>query len=276
MYAWWAERRIELKRLGLNLNIMARAFEIEMRQNLTDGFVVFGILIQPLIVAFMALWMLKDKGPDNAIFVVVGSGMTGLWTTLLFNGGNSITGERWNGTLEPLVASPASMRVVIYGKVLANVTQSLLSMIGSYLLISLVMGYPLSLIRPGLFVISLLISVASLVSFGLILASFFILIPDFARMVNTLEFPVYILGGFLFPIALLPDWTTPLSYILTPYWAAVALHGSAQGTLEPMRIAGTWGIMAVFSLIYILASGRLYRVILRKARTDATRDVVGN
>ena len=66
-----------MKRLGLNLNIMARAFEIEMRQNLTDGFVVFGILVQPLIVAFMALWMLKGKGADNAIFVVVGSGMTG-------------------------------------------------------------------------------------------------------------------------------------------------------------------------------------------------------
>ena len=265
-----------MKRIGLNLRIMARAFEIELRQNMTDGFVLFGILIQPLIVAFMALWMLKGKGPDYAIFVVIGSGMTGLWTTLLFNGGNSITGERWTGTLEPLVASPASLRVVIYGKVLANVTQSLLSMIGSYFLISFAMGYPLTLTYPGLFFVSLVISVFSLVSFGLILASFFILIPDFARMVNTLEFPVYILCGFLFPIALLPGWTTPLSYLLSPYWAALALHGAAQGTLEPLQIVGTWGIMALFSLVYILASGRLYRVILRKARMDATLDIVGN
>ena len=265
-----------MKRIGLNLRIMARAFEIELRQNMTDGFVLFGILIQPLIVAFMALWMLKGKGPDYAIFVVIGSGMTGLWTTLLFNGGNSITGERWTGTLEPLVASPASLRVVIYGKVLANVTQSLLSMIGSYFLISFAMGYPLTLTYPVLFFVSLVISVFSLVSFGLILASFFILIPDFARMVNTLEFPVYILCGFLFPIALLPGWTTPLSYLLSPYWAALALHGAAQGTLEPLQIVGTWGIMALFSLVYILASGRLYRVILRKARMDATLDIVGN
>ena len=265
-----------MKRIGLNLRIMARAFEIELRQNMTDGFVLFGILIQPLIVAFMALWMLKGKGPDYAIFVVIGSGMTGLWTTLLFNGGNSITGERWTGTLEPLVASPASLRVVIYGKVLANVTQSLLSMIGSYFLISFAMGYPLTLTYPVLFFVSLVISVFSLVSFGLILASFFILVPDFARMVNTLEFPVYILCGFLFPIALLPGWTTPLSYLLSPYWAALALHGAAQGTLEPLQIVGTWGIMALFSLVYILASGRLYRVILRKARMDATLDIVGN
>ena len=265
-----------MKRIGLNLRIMARAFEIELRQNMTDGFVLFGILIQPLIVAFMALWMLKGKGPDYAIFVVIGSGMTGLWTTLLFNGGNSITGERWTGTLEPLVASPASLRVVIYGKVLANVTQSLLSMIGSYFLISFAMGYPLTLTYPVLFFVSLVIGVFSLVSFGLILASFFILVPDFARMVNTLEFPVYILCGFLFPIALLPGWTTPLSYLLSPYWAALALHGAAQGTLEPLQIVGTWGIMALFSLVYILASGGLYRVILRKARMDATLDIVGN
>jgi hypothetical protein len=36
---------------------------------------------------------------------------------------------------------------------------------------------------------------------------------------NAMEFPVYILAGFLFPIALLPDWTGPISYALPPYWA---------------------------------------------------------
>ena len=255
---------------------MAMAFEVEMRQNLTDGFVIFGILIQPLIVAFMALWMLKGQGPGHAIFVVVGSGMTGLWTTLLFNGGHSITGERWTGTLEPLVASPASLRLIVYGKVLANVTQSLLSMAGCYTLISLILGYPLTLVHPWLFFISLLFTVFALVSFGLIIASFFILVPDFARMVNTLEFPVYILCGFLFPIALLPGWTTPLSYILSPYWAALALHGASQGTLSPEQIWGVLGLLVLFSLIYIFASGRLYRVILRKARADATLDIVGS
>jgi len=275
MCGWW-EGRNKMNQVQKNLRVMLLAFEVEMRQNLTDGFVIFGILIQPLLVALMALWMLKGKGPDYAIFVVVGSGMTGLWTTLLFNGGNSITGERWTGTLEPLVASPASLRMIIFGKVLANVAQSLGSMIGSYLLISTILGYPLTLARPALFAISLLITVFALVCFGLILASFFILIPDFARMVNTLEFPIYILCGFLFPIALLPGWTTPISYLLSPYWAAQALHGAAQGTLPTGQILADWGWMLAFSLSYILISGKLYQVILRKARVDATLDIVGN
>jgi ABC-2 type transport system permease protein len=256
-------------------NVITMTFEVEMRQNLTDGFVIFGILLQPLIIAFMALWMLKDKGPDYSIFVVVGSGMTGLWTTLLFNGGNSITGERWNGTLESLVGSPTSLRIVVFGKVLANISQSLLSMIVCYSFISLVIGYPLIVARPLLFFLSLVFSVFAYVCFGLVIASLFILIRDIGRMINTLEFPVYILCGFLFPIALLPGWTTPLSYLLSPYWAAQALHSSASGSDTPAQIMGYWGLLLGFSCIYLVLSRGLYRVILYKARVDASLDTEG-
>ena len=264
-----------MKRLQKNLRIIKMSFEIEMRQNFTDGFVLFGIIIQPLIVAFMALWMLKDKGPDYAIFVVVGSAMTGLWTTLLFNGGNSITGERWTGTLEPLVGSPSSLRIIVFGKVLANITQSLLSMAGCYTIISLTMGYPIAIARPAAFIISTLFTVFAFACFGLIIASLFILFPDFQRLQNTLEFPIYILCGFLFPIALLPNWTTPISYLLSPYWAARALHNAARGTSAMSDIYSTWGLLITFSMMYILGSQALYSVILKKAREDATLDTTG-
>lgn len=258
-----------------SLRVMLLSFEVQLRQNLTDGFVLFGILVQPLLVAFMALWMLKDKGPDHAIFVVVGSGLTGLWTTLLFDGGNSITGERWNGTLEPLVGSPSSMRLIVFGKVLASITQSLLSMVGCYTLISLIMGYPLTIQYPGLFIGSVILTVLALVCFGLIMASLFILIRDIGRMINTLEFPVYILCGFLFPIALLPGWTTPISYLLSPYWAAVALHGASSGTLPANQILFAWAMMIAFSTAYVLLSEGLYRKILYRARVEASLDTQG-
>ena len=264
-----------VKKIKDTLRIIGMSFEIELRQNLMDGFVLFGIVIQPLIIAFMALWMLKDKGPDYAIFIVVGSAMTGLWTTLLFNGGNSITSERWTCTLEFLVGAPSSLGVVVFGKVLANVTQSLLSMIGCYTLISVAMGYPLTLSRPIFFLISILLTVLAFVSFGVIIASLFILIPDFQRLQNTLEFPVYILCGFLFPIALLPGWTTPISYILSPYWAARALHGSARGTLEINHIFISWVLLIIFSAVYIVGSSALYRIVLKRARVDATLNTTG-
>ena len=67
------------------------AFEMTLRQNMMDLFILFTALIQPLVIALLALWMLREQGGDYAIFVVVGSGMTGLWSIVLFIGGFMIS-----------------------------------------------------------------------------------------------------------------------------------------------------------------------------------------
>lgn len=249
---------------------MAAAFEMTFRQMVADAFVLFGIFIQPLIIAVLGLWMLRDKGGDYAIFVVIGSGMTGLWTTLLFGSGNSITSERWYGTLETLVGAPTPIAIIVFGKSLANVVQSLGSMIGSYLLVSLLFRYPLTIAQPLLFVISIGFTVISFVSFGLVIAPLFILNPDVQRFQNAMEFPMYMLGGFLFPIALLPGWTTPLSYLLAPYWAARALHDTASGGVSLDQVAFSWAMLLLSSFITLGLATVLFKVMLRKARADAT------
>ncbi len=250
--------------------VVASAFEISLRQTAVDSFVVFGILIQPLIIAVLALWMLRERGGDYAIFVVVGSGMTGLWSTLLFISGNSMTHERWVGTLETLVGLPTPMQVIVFGKILSNVVQSLGSMVASYSLASLLFGYPLHVAQPGPFIVSVAFTVVSFVCFGLIIAPVFVTNPGVQQWQNAMEFPVYILAGFLFPIALLPGWTTPLSYLLAPYWAARALHGTTSGGASLGEVAFSWVMMLLFSLIYLVISRQLFEWMLRKARIDAT------
>src|SRR5574338_1175172 len=123
--------------------------EMTVRDQLVDSFVIFTVLLQPVMIALLALWMLKDRGPDHAIFVVVGSGLTGLWSSLLFISGNSINRERWSGTLETLVAAPVPFDVVVFGKNLANVVQSLASMIVGYFIAVWLFGYDLSIAQPG-------------------------------------------------------------------------------------------------------------------------------
>jgi ABC-2 type transport system permease protein len=214
--------------------------------------------------------MLRDHGGDYGIFVVVGSGLTGLWSSLLFISGNSITHERWTGTLETLVGVPTPMGVIVLGKNLANVLQSLGSMVVSYLLASILFGYALTVAQPLLFAISLLLTVVAFVTFGLVIAPIFIMNPDVQRWQNGLEFPVYILAGFLFPIALLPGWTTPISYLLSPYWAARALHLTSSGGGTSSELLLSWGLLLAFSLAYVVVSRVLFRVMLRKARIEAT------
>ncbi|HSB02326.1 MAG TPA: ABC transporter permease [Anaerolineales bacterium] len=261
----------------MNVRVLAKYWrtilvvaEMNIRMQMTDSFVVFTVLLQPIIIAMLGLWMLKDKGPDAAMFVVVGSGLTGLWSSLLFISGNSINIERWIGTLEPLVGIPTPFEVIVFGKNLANVLQSLLAMVLGYFIASFAFGYSLDIQQPLLFTVSVVLAVLAFVSFGLIIAPIFVMNPGVQGWQNAMEFPVYVLCGFLFPIALLPNWTTPISYLLPPYWAAVALHGTSTGGAPLNQTLFAWGMLLLFSLIDLLIASRLFKVMLYKARADAT------
>jgi len=261
----------------MNIRLLAKYWrtilivaEMNLRQQMTDGFVLFTVLFQPIIIALLGLWMLKDKGAEAAMFVVVGSGLTGLWSSLLFISGNSISFERWTGTLESLVAIPTPFEVIVSGKNLANVVQSLLSMVLGYFIAVFAFGYSLDIQQPLLFTVSVFLSVIAFISFGLIIAPIFVMNPGVRAWQNAMEFPVYVLCGFLFPIALLPGWTTPVSYLLPPYWAAVALHGTSTGGASIDRTLFAWGMMLLFSLVDLLIASRLFRLMLYKARADAT------
>jgi ABC-2 type transport system permease protein len=261
----------------MNLRVLAKYWrtilivaEMNIRQQMADGFIIFTVVFQPIIIALLGLWMLKDKGVDAAMFVVVGSGLTGLWSSLLFISGNSINFERWTGTLESLVAIPTPFEVIVFGKNLANVVQSLLSMVLGYFIAAFAFGYSLEIQQPLLFMVSVVLAIIAFVSFGLIIAPIFVMNPGVRAWQNAMEFPVYVLCGFLFPIALLPGWTTPISYLLPPYWAAVALHGTSTGGASVNATLFVWGMMLLFSLIDLLIASRLFRLMLYKARADAT------
>jgi ABC-2 type transport system permease protein len=241
-----------------------------VRQQMTDGFIIFTVLFQPIIIAVLGLFMLKDKGADAAMFVVVGSGLTGLWSSLLFISGGSINSERWSGTLEALVAIPTPFEVVVFGKNLANVSQSLVSMVVGYFIAAYAFGYSLTIQQPLLFLVSVILAVIAFISFGLIIAPIFVMNPGVRAWQNAMEFPVYVFCGFLFPIALLPGWTTPVSYLLPPYWASVALHGTSTGGATFHETLFAWGMMLLFSWIDLFIASRLFKLMLYKARADAT------
>jgi hypothetical protein len=61
-----------------------------------------------------------------------------------------------------------------------------------------------------------------------------------------------------------------VSYLLPPYWAAVALHGTSTGGIPFSQVLFAWGMMVLFSVIDLLIASRLFKVMINKARADAT------
>ena len=143
-------------------------------------------------------------------------------------------------------------------------------MICSYSVAALVFRLPLTIAQPLPFFASLVITMLAFISFGLLISPLMAVNLSLTGWVNAMEYPMYILGGFLFPILLLPGWTNPVSYILAPYWAARALHLTSSGVATVPDILLCWTMMLLLGGAYIAISYRLFTVVLRRARVDAT------
>ncbi len=252
------------------LRVVWTVFRLQLKQLAVDDFFTFSIVVQPLFVALLAIYMLRDSPGFQAVYVIVGSEMTGLWSGTLMTSSNGILVERWSGTLESIIASPTHIRTVVIGRSLASVTLSLASMLFSYPLAAFVFGYSLTISDPLFFVVSLVLMLVALLSLGMILTPLMAIRPGSEVWINALEFPMYIVGGFMFPVTLLPAWTTPFSYALAPYWAARALHASSTGGLSPSDVFASWAFLIILCVAYWLLSGWLFRIVLRRAREEAT------
>ena len=84
---------------------------------------------------------------------------------------------------------------------------------------------------------------------------------------NLFEFPVWTICGLLIPIAVLPAWVEPVSWVFAPTWGMNALRDAALGAGSP------WDDVAmclVLSVAYGTAGAVLLRVFLRSARRRGT------
>ena len=146
------------------LRVIGVVFGLHLKQVAVDLFVVFTVIVQPLIVAALAIFMLRGKPGFEAIYVVVGSALTGLWSGTLFFSAFNIAFERWTGTLEEIVASPTSLQTVIIGKSLANAVMSFSSMLFGYVMISLLFGFELTFSNLPAFIVSAFLTLCSLIA----------------------------------------------------------------------------------------------------------------
>jgi len=164
------------------------------------------------------------------------------------------------------VAAPVSFFVVYGGKIAGTLAFSLVSVVLSYAIGAWLFGYPITVADPGGFAVSLVFALVALWATGMLFAPLGILWRTVGRFLGLMEYPIYSLSGFLFPILLLPVWTLPVSYLLPPYWAAVALHASARGELDLGGLAEVWAVLLLTAIVLMLVSSRLFLAVLDRAR----------
>lgn len=247
------------------------AFVMHLRLYGTHPYRVFQVLIFPGLMSLLATLILRAHEADTGFFrIAVGAGLVGMWASLLGTSMFTISREReWYGTFETLTGVPASLTAIFGGYIFADAVSSLAALPISFLVAAALVDVDFGSVDPAAMTGSLAAASIAMFSLALVLAPLMALFPVLTRWANALEYPVWIVGGFLFPIALLPGWTTPISNGLTAYWAAESLQRAADdaGVAELLPL---WGAVVALSAAYIAVSVVLFNLsINRLKRTGA-------
>jgi ABC-2 type transport system permease protein len=260
-----------MSRLRSTLRLVRVAWFFNLKSLTTSGLFIFTSVIEPVIFATLAYYLFKaGNRPGTLLYASLSAGLMGIWTSTLFGSGGSISFQRWQGVLEPTIASPPPYILVLFPATLASATIGLYSLTATLLWGRLVFGIPLHFVHFGAFVLAVLLSILALGALGLLIGSSFVLYRNANALSNMLEFPVWIVTGAIVPLALLPGWVHPISWVLAPTWGFRAVRAAAFGG-NPWPSLG-WTVL--LAAVYLLIGQWFIRIFEVRARERATLSLV--
>jgi ABC-2 type transport system permease protein len=252
---------------------MNRAFLSGMRVHVLQfsgsSFDITGAVVWPIIFATIAYYLYGVNGdPKVLLSASLGASMMAIWSSVVIGSSGALELQRWNGTLELLIAAPVPSAVVLAPITIATSAVGIYSLLATLAWGWLMFGVPLHFAHPLLFVLAFIVAAFAIGMLGLIIASTFVLYRAAVFLGFALQNPVYLASGLLAPVALLPGWVTPISWLLAPTWAIRALRAAAVGG----DVLQSTGICAGLGFVYLglaLATLRLFENLARRRATLA-------
>ena len=250
---------------ALRLLTLGWALQFKMlSRSAFDG--ALGVL-WPLFFATIAFLMYRTGGGgEPLVYASLGASVMGIWSATSTSASSILQRERRHGTLELLVATPVHFSLVLLPIAIAMSTIGIYSMTATLLWGRLVFGIDVPFEHPLLFVLAVPATIASIGMLGFLLSVTVVRYRTAWALGNALEYPVWLVCGFLVPLSLFPDWVRPISWALAPSWGVRAIREAALGGSPLGDLAACVALGLGYAVLGIL----MVETVLRAARSRAS------
>lgn len=250
-----------------NLRLLGVSWLLNVKQLMRSSFDSLLAILWPLFFATVAFFMFRAGGdPDALVYAALGAAVMGIWTATSVSAGSAVQRERWHGTLELLVAAPAHFSLVLLPLAFATSAIGVYCMTTTLLFGRFVFGIHLTLEHPLLMAAAIPATILSIGALGFLLATCFARYRAAWALGAMMEYPIWLLCGFLVPLSLLPGWSHPISWALAPTWGMRAIRESSTGGTPLPDI----GMCFLLGSIYVALGILVTESVLRSARRSAS------
>lgn len=193
------------------------------------------------------------------------------FSTALWDIGNSLREEQYQGTLESLFMAPINYFSSLISRILSNVLWTILNILVSFIFVALVFGrLPVKNLLMGIFILLLSLFVCFGFAFG-----FAGLALKYKESMNTLtnflQFMVMIICAMFFPFSALPEVIQWISRII-PLSYCVDLFRSTMMGISPELLPFEWELgLVFFSAIFLPILGvKFFQNTVTTAKKEGT------
>jgi ABC-2 type transport system permease protein len=231
------------------IRVFANGLRIHLVQLLRSPFDIVAMLVWPIVFASIAYYLIGADANTTVLFTAsLGAAMMLMWSQVIVGSGFALDQQRNQGTLELLVAAPVPLVMVIAPIMIASAAFGIYGLLVTLLWGRFAFGIPVTVDEPLAFVLAAAAAILSIGLLGMIAASLFVLTRAASYLGVALQYPVYLASGLIVPLAILPAWLGPVSWILAPTWGYRALTHASTGRSAWPEI----GMCLLLSAVYVL------------------------
>jgi ABC-2 type transport system permease protein len=233
--------------------LFRRQISVQLRIRVFNTFSLGLFFIQPAIFSAVGMVLSKVAGNStpNLVYTVIGGGVMGIWSGMLFTSTFDILRDRRDGVLELIVGSPTSLGTVEAIRTFANVAAGLVSMLAAIAAAVLIFHYDFAGANLAGAIGSFLLVLFGIWTMGVFLSNFLAWSRLSGTFINYLEAPVAVICGFMYPVTILPLGLQAVSMIFPMRWALEAMDTCLLGEFSLARLMPLWALALLIALAYL-------------------------
>lgn len=186
----------------------------------------------PLFEMAFFVYLVRFVAPTttNVAFIAVGNAMQVASFSSIFAVCNLTSEEKWQGTLVPLISTPANRFPLFLGRAMFQVFNGMATVAVGFFYATNVFGVDMS--RTDFLALAVVVVMTSLAmtGFGLMLGSLGLFLRTAMVIANIFLFIGHLLCGVNFPVSELPTWMQPFSYAIPMTYGTMAARAAVDGT----------------------------------------------
>ncbi|HET7559465.1 MAG TPA: ABC transporter permease [Limnochordia bacterium] len=188
-----------------------------------------------------------SMNPETVLYLVSGALLWGFLSVLFQEVGNSVSWERWEGTIEYTFMAPVHRLTHLGGTCLFAIAYGLLRTIITLAAVALFFKLDLSQANLWAALVVLAASSLSFIGLGLMAAVLPLLSPEKgAQATNIVQAGLLLVSGVYYSVSALPNWLQPLAYISPGTYVLRATREALLHGAGVAQVAGDiWILLAI-------------------------------